>query len=255
MKLVFEYSFRDFELVQCDTGHATLREVARQAPDLLVTDCSHAGLNFCETLPILYRMQVRFPIIVVSAWSGNPEVRDPILSVPGFDIILLCKPFALSEIRNAVLRFLGSNPRQTQHLISLARSDRNARIILLDDESTARDLIRALLPLWFRDYQLIEFATGDEALREITRRAPDLLITDYGHSGCSCEELLHRFYRCRSKFPILVSSLYVGACPELQQRLLAFPGYNIALLNKPFSPEALKSQVLKCLSPPTPAGN
>jgi hypothetical protein len=30
MRLLFEWSFRDYELAQCDTGHGTLHEVARQ---------------------------------------------------------------------------------------------------------------------------------------------------------------------------------------------------------------------------------
>jgi len=251
MRIIFEWTFRDFELVQCDTGHGTLREVARQTPDLLITDCCHVGLSFPETLPILYRMQVRFPIIVASAQIGGPEIRDRLLSFPGIDLTLLSKPFTVPEVRNAVLQFLGPNPRQTQSLISLARADRTARIVLLDEEPAARDLVRTMLSLWFRDYLLIECTTGDEAWREITRRAPDLLITDYGHTGYSFEELLLRFYRSRPRFPILLSSLYVGACPELQQRLLAFPGYSITLLNKPFPPETLKSQVLNSLNPET----
>ena len=255
MRLLFEWSFRDYELAQCDTGHGTLREVACQTPDLLITDCCHVGLSFPETLPILYRMQVRFPIIVASAQIGGPEIRDRLLSFPTFDIALLSKPFTAAELRNAVLQFLGPNPRPTQDLTPLARQDRTARIVLLDDEPGARDTVRTMLPLWFRDYLLIECTTGDEAWREITRHTPDLLITDYGHTGYSFEELLHRFYRSRSKFPILLSSLYVGACPELQQRLLAFPGYTIKLLNKPFPLENLKSQVLKSLTPENPAGN
>jgi DNA-binding response OmpR family regulator len=250
-----EWTFRDFELVQCDTGHGTLREVACQTPDLLITDCCHVGLSFPETLPILYRMQVRFPIIVASAQIAGPEMRDRLLSLPTFDITLLSKPFTVAELRNAVLQFLGPNPRQTQHLISLARPNRTARIVLLDDDSAARDIVRTMLPVWFRDYLLIECTTGDEAWREITRHTPDLLITDYGHTGYSFEELLHRFYRSRSKFPILLSSLYVGACPELQQRLVAFPAYTIGLLNKPFPLESLKSQVLKSLTSINPAGN
>jgi len=249
MRIIFEWTFRDFELVHCDTGHGTLREVARQTPDLLITDCCHVGLSFPETLPILYRMQERFPIIVASAQIEGPEMRDRLLSFPGLDITLLSKPFTVADLRNAVLQFLGPNPRQTQHLISLARPDRTARIVLLDDDSAARDLVRTMLPLWFRDYLLIECTTGDEAWREITRHTPDLFITDYGHMGYSFEELLHRFYRSRSKFPILLSSLYVGACPELQHRLLAFPGYSITPLNKPFPPESLKSQVLNALKP------
>jgi CheY-like chemotaxis protein len=254
LRIIFEWTFRDYELAQCDTGHGTLREVARQTPDLLITDCNHVGLNFPDTLPILFQMQVRFPILVASAGLST-EVREHILSFPTFDIALLDKPFTVAQLRNAVLQFLGPNPRQTRHLISLARPNRTARIVLLDDDPAARDIVRTMLPVWFRDYLLIECTTGDEAWREITRHTPDLLITDYGHTGYSFEELLHRFYRSRSKFPILLSSLYVGACHELQQRLLVFPGYSIALLKKPFPLESLKSQVLKSLAPANPAGN
>lgn len=254
MRIIFDWTFRDYELAQCDTGHATLREVARQTPDLLITDCNHVGLNFPDTIPILFQMQVRFPILVASA-GLSPGIREHILSFPTFDIALLDKPFTVAQLRNAVLQFLGPNPRQTRHLISLARPNRTARIVLLDDDPAARDLVRSMLPLWFRDYLLVECTTGDEAWREITRHTPDLLITDHGHTGYSFEELLHRFYRSRSKFPILLSSLYVGACPDLQQRLLAFPGYTIELLNKPFPLENLKSQVLNLLAPANPAGN
>jgi CheY-like chemotaxis protein len=234
LRIIFEWTFRDYDLTQCDTGHGTLSEVARQRPDLLITDCCHVGLSFPETLPVLFRMQVRFPILVASA-ALSPETREHLLSFPTFDIALLNKPFTVAELRNAVLQFLGPNPRPTQHLISLAHGNRTARIVLLDDDPPARDLVRTMLTLWFRDYLLIECTSGDEAWREITRHSPDLLITDFGHPGYSFEELLHRFYRSRSKFPILLSSLYVGACPELQQRLLSFPGYTIQILSKPLA--------------------
>ena len=252
MRIIFEWTFRDYELAQCDTGHGTLREVARQTPDLLITDCCHVGLNFPDTLPILYRMQVRFPIIVASAQIGGPEIRDRLLSFPPSTSRSSANRSSCQSSETPSSSSSARTPARPKHLISLARPDRTARIVLLDDEPSARDLVRTMLPLWFRDYLLIECTTGDEAWREITRHAPDLFITDYGHTGYSFEELLHRFYRSRSKFPILLSSLYVGACPELQQRLLAFPGYSISLLNKPFPPESLKSQVLKALPPRQP---
>lgn len=47
----------------------------------------------------------------------------------------------------------------------------------------------------------------------------------------------------------------MGACTELQQRLLSFPGYTIKLLNKLFSILNLKSHVLKLLNLEPPAGN
>lgn len=86
------------------------------------------------------------------------------------------------------------------------------------------------------------------SLARVHATCPDLLITDYGHLGLSLEELLHRLYRSRPKFPILVSSAYVGGCPELQQRLLSFPGFAIEFLNKPFTVADLKAKVLNCFT-------
>ena len=88
-------------------------------------------------------MQARFPIIVTSAQIGGPELRDHLLSFPTFDIVLFSKLFTVAELRNAVLQLLGPNPRQTQHLISLARPNRTARIVLLDHEPAARAAVTA----------------------------------------------------------------------------------------------------------------
>jgi hypothetical protein len=60
---------------------------------------------------------------------------------------------------------------------------------------------------------------GDEGLRKIARRPPDLLITDYAHPGPRAEEMLHRLLRTRISFPILVASGYLGDSFSLVIRL------------------------------------
>ena len=105
-----------------------------------------------------------------------------------------------------------------------------------------------MLKFWFKDCRVAECATGDEGLRKIARRPPDLLITDYAHPGPRPEEMLHRLLRTRIRFPVLVASAYVGEFPELQKPLLCFPGFVVEFLHKPFLAKDLKAAVLKCIN-------
>ncbi|MFO1478040.1 MAG: response regulator [Verrucomicrobiota bacterium] len=246
IRIILRWSFTDYDLVQCRDTDGMLHEIDWRTPDLLITDCRHPRLGFPETLPFLYERPGRFPILVVSAALCFRSVVDQLLAFPGFDVALLNKPFDIASFRNGVLRFLGPNARNTNQLVSLARPGRTARILLLDDDPAARDLVRTMLDRWFWNYQLIECATGGEAWEEISRRRPDLWITDYDHPGFSLEELLHRCYRRPLRFPILVSSRYVAVHPGLQRDLPAWP-FDIRLLNKPFALEDLKSRVMECL--------
>lgn len=146
-----------------------------------------------------------------------------------------------------------SGQRPTPALIqpvSLLRR-RRTRIFLLEDEPCLREIVGAVFQLYFRDYILVFSGDGDEAWREISRCAPDLLITDYNHCGMRIEEMLHRLYRRPDKFPILVASSCIGD-RDLRERLLGFPGFTIELLDKPFQVTDLKAKVQKCLGPGPP---
>ncbi len=134
--------------------------------------------------------------------------------------------------------------------VSLLRGNRPARILHCDDEPTVRDCVKLMLRFLFKDYHLAQCDSGYATLREVTRRKPDLLITDCCHPGLRFEETLPLLFRRRARFPILVTSAQIGP-RHIRKHLLSFPTFEIALLDKPFTVANLRVKVLKCLNPAT----
>jgi DNA-binding NtrC family response regulator len=134
-------------------------------------------------------------------------------------------------------------------LVSLLRRPRPARIMLLDDEASVRNSLKATLRFCFKDYTIIEFADGDSARTEFQRRDIDLLITDFTHPGLRGEAMLQFLSQIRAKFPVILSSASVGLVPGLPERILACPGLSIQLLHKPFLVDNFKAKVAACLNP------
>ena len=99
----------------------------------------------------------------------------------------------------------------------------------------------------FTDFVLSTCLTGDQALRKIEAQAPDLLITDYGHPGPRPDEILRDLSQTGLTFPLIASSAYLGARPDLQQALLGFPAFPVEFVHKPFHVHELKNAILKCL--------
>lgn len=144
-----------------------------------------------------------------------------------------------------------NRPKQpTQKLISLLRNGHPARIVHLDDEPFMHDIIETILQSHFADYVLIPCTTGDECWAEISRRKPDLLITDYAHPGMRLETMLPMLRQNSLTFPIMLTSAFVSGSAELRERLLSQPALKITLLNKPFQVEELADCVVTCLLNP-----
>src|ERR1035438_9527359 len=95
--------------------------------------------------------------------------------------------------------------------ISLSRRDahgvRPARIIWLDNEEALIRCASRLLSEYLKDYRLIPCVNGDDALREIDRQPPDLLVTDYHHPGARLTEMLLRLEERPARFPVLLVSV------------------------------------------------
>jgi CheY-like chemotaxis protein len=118
--------------------------------------------------------------------------------------------------------------------VSLSQRDahgiRPARIIWLDDEEALIRCASRLLPEYLKDYRLIPCVNGDEALHEIARQPPDLLVTDYHHPGARLAEMLFRLEERPARFPILLVSACAG--PEDLKHLRSASTFTIELLGE-----------------------
>jgi two-component system KDP operon response regulator KdpE len=110
------------------------------------------------------------------------------------------------------------------------------RILLVDDETSIQ---RAVAPLLrSRGYEVTIAATGAEALRVVSDRAPDLIVLDLGLPDIEGTEVCRRI-RERLKVPIIVLSARGAEADKVHALDLGADDY----VTKPFGPEELLARV------------
>ena len=97
---------------------------------------------------------------------------------------------------------------------------RSARILLVDDEVSIQ---RAVAPLLrSRGYEVDMAATGNDALRILAERPPDLIVLDLGLPDLEGTEVCRRV-REDSTTPIIVLSARGGVKPTKSPRSISAP--------------------------------
>jgi len=104
------------------------------------------------------------------------------------------------------------------------------RIVLLEDEPALSSLFEDCLHEWFQKIELLKFANGEEALKELSRTEPDLLILDWVHPGLTGDEILQQLVVDQPKFPFLLTSEFF----ERHLQLFSDHGLKLGFLPKPF---------------------
>jgi CheY-like chemotaxis protein len=119
------------------------------------------------------------------------------------------------------------------------------RIMLVEDNADARDMLQAVLAL--AGHEVFGLSNGEDALAEARRFRPDVAIVDIGLPGMDGHEVARR----------------LRAGPELRRlRLIALTGYGLPEderraheagfdihLTKPVEPQALASALAKLAAP------
>jgi CheY-like chemotaxis protein len=118
-------------------------------------------------------------------------------------------------------------------------------VLLVDDDATVRDLLRATLPAG-EGFELVEAHDGAAALKAVAAGAPDLILLDWSMPGLSGGDVLERLRAGGYKGPVVV--LTAGAEPS-RRRQAEQLGAD-AFLTKPFSPLELLEVVERLLGRP-----
>jgi CheY-like chemotaxis protein len=116
------------------------------------------------------------------------------------------------------------------------------RIILVDDEDSVRQLLRATFS--GDEYEILEATNGDEGLSLVEEQPPDLLILDWEMPGTHGSLVLDAVKTRRPALPVIVLT---GDLRPSQRELAESIGAD-AFLNKPFSPLALLSEIERLLA-------
>jgi DNA-binding response OmpR family regulator len=104
------------------------------------------------------------------------------------------------------------------------------RIVLLEDEPLLAELYEMCIRDWFKDVDIVKFADGDAAWRELLQVDPDMFIMDWTHPGLNGREILGQLAARKPSYVVLLTSEMFSdeVDPAISQNL------RVGYLPKPF---------------------
>jgi two-component system KDP operon response regulator KdpE len=115
------------------------------------------------------------------------------------------------------------------------------RVLVVDDEPAIRRFLRTSLTA--RGYDIAEAADGPQALDEVRRHAPDLLVLDLGLPGIDGLEVIRRLREGGSVIPIIVLSIRADEAGKVEALDLGADDF----VTKPFGVDELLARIRAAL--------
>jgi DNA-binding response OmpR family regulator/cellulose synthase/poly-beta-1,6-N-acetylglucosamine synthase-like glycosyltransferase len=203
-KMVGEFlRLRGYEVVIAGAGVDALDRAHAQPPDLVITDINMPRMSGVELIGRL-RSEPAFasvPIIVLSALLNEETVRAGYAA--GADTYL-SKPVRLVELAETVERLVRRLPPVAP--APVASSPNDALILVVEDDVALRKLVTTALGQ--AGYAVVTAIDGVDALAQLERIAPDLIISDIGMPRLDGIALLRRIRAdpLREHIPFLILS-------------------------------------------------
>ncbi|HEX9924808.1 MAG TPA: response regulator transcription factor [Anaerolineae bacterium] len=117
------------------------------------------------------------------------------------------------------------------------KADDNPRILLVDDEESILSTLKMFLEL--SGFQVATVSTGSEALDNVTRSKPDLVVLDVLMPQLDGRETLRRLRQRHDWTPVILLTQVTGTA----QRIMAIEEGADDYLNKPFDPQELVARI------------
>ncbi len=240
-----------YETRTATDGDQGMAAVRAERPDLMLCDIQMPGrdgfsvIQEMKTDPVL----AQIPVIAVTAFAMVGD-QDRILAA-GFDGCLV-KPIDPERFVEQVEAFLSGERRKgkvatddgstQQRSAQIAR--RAASILVVDDVPNNLLLARSLLEPF--GYEVLTASGGREAMELLTRRRPDLIVSDVCMDGGTGYDLLRSLKTAASlaEIPfIFLTSTMVGEKHRSQGLSLGADRY----IFRPIDPETLLKEIRACL--------
>ncbi len=222
-----------YRVLEAATGARALELAATANPDLVTLDIILPDMDGFEVLQALKespRLQA-VPVVILSITEDREKVFR--LGAAGF----LSKPIDRDILLSRVQELTAG--------VSLSERE----VLLVDDDES----ILQALTVTFRDrgFQVRTARDGEQALGEVVRKAPSLLVLDLSMPRMSGHEVIRELKANprTSGIPILVLT---GLPPDERTRALGMGAS--AMITKPFSQEELADLVRETLAQAAAAG-
>jgi CheY-like chemotaxis protein len=198
------------EIHTANSGPRALAMLEAEPFDLLICDLKMPRMDGFQVLEIVRH---KYPHLRTMVLTCNTDEQFR-LRAYALGVDLFCdKPASEQEVKmwlNAVEALLGRESGGSPVPQTAARPCRKEplRVVVLDDEESVWIMYRTILETFYKEVTVVGCHTGDEAWEELSRKDPDLFITDLHHNGMSCPEMLGCLANRKAKYPILIISGY-----------------------------------------------
>lgn len=125
---------------------------------------------------------------------------------------------------------------------------RPLRIVMVNDERCVLESLDVMIRFWLKDVTVLMFDNAADALVELSRTDPELLITDDKMANMDGKELCHRLLGRKVRYPVVVVSPW--APTEEWVREFATRGLNVSFLVQPFDFSTFRDAVAASLNIP-----
>jgi CheY-like chemotaxis protein len=221
------FTLQGFIVLTATNGVEACLQVKRWAPKAVILDLLIPRLGGIGTLSRIRAFNPDIPVILVSDSSeALGLVIEAGLSATG----AFAKPLDLAAI-SEVLSHAGLTIPTP--LAPSPQSERGeaprARILLVDDEPQFREMIAEYLA--GERFEVLEAASGEEALPHVTTWRPDIILLDLMMPGIGGLETLRRIKAVRPETPVIM----VTAVDDLDVARSALAAGAADYVTKPFT--------------------
>ena len=133
----------------------------------------------------------------------------------------------------------------------MSPQDNKKKILIADDESSLRTLLKAVISTENSKYEIVEAEDGDQALAKIESEKPDLVILDVmmpGHTGFEVCEKVKQDANLKNTIVLILTAKGQQTDKEWAKSVGAD-----CFLSKPFSPLELLKTIEELLGSKTTA--
>jgi len=117
------------------------------------------------------------------------------------------------------------------------KTEDSPKILLVDDEESILSTLKLFLEL--SGFQVVTASTGLEALEQVSRQKPDLIVLDVLMPQLDGRETLRRLRQHHNWTPVILLTQVGGTA----QRIMAIEEGSDDYLNKPFDPQELVARI------------
>ena len=110
-----------------------------------------------------------------------------------------------------------------------------SKILVVDDSKVSRMMIRNLVAAKHADWEILEAASGEEALKIAAEQRPDMVTMDVNMAGISGFEAAHEIRRINSQTRIV---LFTANVQDSTRRKATTLG--VGFIKKPITEESVK---------------